>query len=244
MIGLDVVDLLVFLAATFAASLTAGLAGFAFGIIAAGPWLHVLTPIQATTLIVAFGLLIQGWSVWKLRAALQPRRLLPFVLGSALGVPFGVELLRWLTPAHLRVGAGTFLIAYSLYGLLRPKLPDFKSSGSAADAMADFVGGILGGATGLAGIVVTIWSGLRGWSKDEQRAVFQPVGVATFAMIALWLGGAGMVSRGTVMLFLIGLPAVLAGTWLGLKLYGKLDERSFRRVVLVLLLASGATLVL
>ena len=47
---------------------------------------------------------------------------------------------------------------------------------------------MLGGLTGLAGILVVIWCGLRGWAKDVQRAVFQPVGVAVFAMTALWLG--------------------------------------------------------
>ena len=90
---------------------------------------------------------------------------------------------------------------------------------------------------------MTIWCGLRGWKKDEQRAVFQPVGVAIFAMSAIWLGAKGAVSADTVRLFLIGLPVLLAGTWLGLKLYGRLDEAAFRRVVLVLLLVSGATLV-
>lgn len=244
MIDLDSIQLLVFLAATFAASLTTGLVGFAFGIIAAGPWLHLLTPAQTTTLIVAFGLVVQGWSVWKLRAAIRYRRLLPFLLGSAVGVPLGVELLRWLSPGALRIGTGAFLIVYALYGLLRPTLPQFKQSGAVADVVVGGAGGILGGATGLAGIVVTVWSGLRGWPKDEQRAVFQPTGVATFAMIALWLGGAGMVTVDTLMLFAIGLPAVLAGTWAGLKLYGKLDEAGFRKVVLALLLASGATLVI
>jgi len=44
--------------------------------------------------------------------------------------------------------------------------------------------GILGGLTGLAGIVTTVWCGMRGWGKDEQRAVFQPVGVAVIATLA------------------------------------------------------------
>jgi uncharacterized protein len=241
--GLDALSIFVFLASAFAASLITGLAGFAFGIIAAGPWLHVLKPAQATTLIVAFGLLIQSYSVWKLRAAIRIQRLLPFLIGSALGVPLGVELLRWIAPVHLRAGIGIVLMAYSIYGLLRPHLPDLKTAGHAADGAIGFFGGVLGGATGLAGILVTIWSGMRGWPKDEQRAVFQPAGVATFAMIAIWLGGTGMVARDTLMVFVIGLPAVLAGTWAGLKLYGKLDEGSFRKVVLAVLLLSGATLI-
>jgi uncharacterized membrane protein YfcA len=243
MIALDSVQVLVFLLTAFAASLTAGLVGFAFALIAAGPWLHVLTPAQTTTLIVAFGLVVQGWSVWKLRAAIRPWRLLPFVIGGAIGVPLGVELLRWLSPGALRVGTGIFLIVYALYGLLRPTLRQFKHSGAVADATVGVANGILGGATGFAGIVVTVWSGLRGWPKDEQRAVFQPTGVATFVMIALWLGGAGMVAVDTLWLFVLGLPTVLAGTWVGFRLYGRLDEGGFRKVVLALLLVSGATLV-
>jgi uncharacterized membrane protein YfcA len=102
---------------------------------------------------------------------------------------------------------------------------------------------VIGGATGLAGIVTVIWTGMRGWSRDEQRAVFQPTGVASFLMIIAAFGGIGLITFDTVRLFLLGLPALLVGTWLGWMLYGKLDEGAFRKVVLVLLLVSGVTLV-
>jgi uncharacterized membrane protein YfcA len=36
----------------------------------------------------------------------------------------------------------------------------------------------------------------------------------------------------------------LAGTWLGLKLYGRIDEATFRKIVLALLFVSGAVLIL
>src|SRR5205807_1301618 len=96
--------------------------------------------------------------------------------------------------------------------------------------------------SGLAGILVVIWCGLRGWSKDQQRVVFQPVGVAIFAMSGALLGLNGAISADTLRLFLIGLPVLLLGTWLGLRLYGFLDGAVFRRTVLVLLLVSGITL--
>ena len=63
-------------------------------------------------------------------------------------------------------------------------------------------------------------------------------------MCAAWLGVRGALSADISRLFLLGLPALLAGSWLGLKLYGRLDENAFRKVVLVLLLLSGATLVI
>jgi uncharacterized protein len=116
------------------------------------------------------------------------------------------------------------------------------NGGSLADGVVGLLSGVFGGSTGLAGIPVIVWASLRRWSKDEQRAVFQPVVVVVFVMTLIWLGGTGVVTGETLRLFWIGLPAVLIGTWLGLKLYGRLDERGFRLVVLVLLLLSGLTL--
>jgi uncharacterized membrane protein YfcA len=89
---------------------------------------------------------------------------------------------------------------------------------------------------------VTIWCGIRGWPKDVQRAVFQPVAVATFVMSALWIGASGALTMSTAKLFAFGFPVLLAGTWLGLKFFGRLDEAAFRRIVLILLLVSGAAL--
>jgi hypothetical protein len=167
----------------------------------------------------------------------------PFVLGAALGVPVGVLILAWANPAHVRAGVGALLVLYSLYALFRPVIAPVKAGGAAVDAGVGFLNGVIGGVTGLAGILVTIWCGLRGWPKEVQRTVFQPVAVATFAMSALWIGARGAVTADTIELFLIGLPALLAGTWLGLKLFGRLNEAAFRKIVLVLLLASGVMLI-
>jgi hypothetical protein len=96
--------------------------------------------------------------------------------------------------------------------------------------------------TGFAGIAAVVWCNLRGWPPAEQRAVFQPVGIAIFIMIALWLGGTGMIEAETAALFLLGLPALALNTWAGLKSFGRLNDASFRRVVLGLLLLSGVSL--
>ena len=234
-----IINLAIYLTATFAAALLTSVAGFAFGLVAAAVWLHILTPIQTATLIIAFGLVEQG-----LRHALRWRRLWPFLLGAAFGVPLGVAILDWTQPDHVRVTVGAVLVLYSVYSLARPAMQPVKRGGAAADAGVGFLNGVLGGLTGLAGILTTVWCGVRGWPKDEQRAVFQPIGVAIFAMSGLWLGLSSAVSTDTAWFFVFGLPALLAGTWAGLKLYGHLDEAGFRKVVLLLLLVSGTALVL
>jgi uncharacterized membrane protein YfcA len=237
-------NLILFVSATFAASFVAGLAGFAFAIVAAALWLHFLPPAQSTVLIAAFGLIVQGWAVWKLRHAILLVRLAPFLIGAVIGVPLGAGLLGWASPNSLRFGIGVVLVAFSLYSLIRPRLPTVGEPGRLTDGMVGTLNGALGGATGFAGIVLTIWCTLRGWPPPEQRAVFQRVGVVVFLLTTLFFGGTGTIAPGTLSLFLIGLPAVALGTWTGLKLFGRLNEIAFRRVVLVLLLASGVALLL
>jgi uncharacterized membrane protein YfcA len=235
-------DTLIFVIAAFIGALIAGVAGFAFGLIASAVWLHVITPAQSAVLIAGFAIVIQGLTLWRLRHALEFRRILPFVVGGAAGIPLGAALLRWISAAQMRTVIGIGLVLFSIYSLAQPRL--HRTRGSAmGDGIVGVASGFLGGSTGLAGIPVIVWSTVRGWSKDEQRAVFQPVAMAIFFMAMAWFGGAGLVTPEALRLFLLGLPAVLLGTWLGFKLYGRVDETAFRKIVLVLLLLSGVTLV-
>ena len=88
-------DLAVFLVGAFTAAFVTGLAGFAFGMVAAAIWLHALTPTQTTALIVAYAFLVQGYAVWKLRRTLNVGRVIPFIAGSAVGIPAGIVILKW-----------------------------------------------------------------------------------------------------------------------------------------------------
>jgi hypothetical protein len=88
-----------------------------------------------------------------------------------------------------------------------------------------------------------VWCQLRGWPKDVQRTVFQPVNLAAIMVTAVSLSVTGAVTTETVKLYFLGLPVMLAGLWLGFRLYGKLNEAAFRKVILVLLLVAGLTLV-
>ena len=63
-------------------------------------------------------------------------------------------------------------------------------------------------------------------------------------MTGFWLGGTGLIGADTLHLFVIGLPVLLAGRWVGLRLYARLDEAGFRKVVLGLLVISGLGLVI
>ena len=232
----------VFLLTTFLGGLVNGLAGFALGLVVSGIWLHILTPVQTATLIVGYGLLLQCYGIWKLRHALRWHAVLPFIIGGAVGVPLGTALLNYIDADYLRIGIGVLLIAYSSYSLARPHLKPMHA-GFAVETGVGFLNGVLGGLTGLAGPIITMWCQMRGWPKDVQRTIYQPVILVAFAMAAISLTVAGTVTAEIAKLFLYGLPALAVGQWVGFKLYGHLDEATFRKAVLALLLLSGLVLV-
>lgn len=231
-----------FLLAAFFGGFASGIAGFAMGFVVSGIWLHIISPIQTTALIAGYGLCTQGYGVWKLRQTLTWRTIAPFIVGGTVGVPLGAVLLTYLDPSHVRLGVGVLLVVYSMYGLAKPTFKPHKV-GAATDGGIGFLNGVLGGLTGLPGFIITVWCQVRGWSKDEQRAVFQPVILTGMMMIAVSLSVAGAITVDTLKLYALGLPALLAGLWLGFKCYGKLNDAAFRKLVLLLLLCSGLALI-
>lgn len=239
---MDGVTFTLFLIAAFFGGLISGLSGFAMGLVVSGVWLHVISPDQNAALIVLCGLVTQGSGIWRVRHAVNWRRVAPFIIGSALGIPVGTALLTTLDPVKLRVTIGVLLVIYSLYSLIRPALKPVQG-GLPADVGVGVMNGLIGGLTGLGGIAITIWCQLRGEPKDTQRAIFQPVMFATFAMTAVSFAVAGTFTIETFKLYAFALPILVVGIWCGLHLYGKLDDAAFRKVVLLLLLAAGVSLI-
>jgi uncharacterized protein len=226
---------------TFLGGLAAGAAGFAFGIVASAIWLHALSPVHNAFLVVSCGVLLQIATLWPARRSIEPRRVWPFIVGGAVGIPLGVGLLVHSDAGRLKLGLGLFLLAYGVYALVAPRLPYVGGGGRMADALVGLLSGVLGGLGGYSGVLPAIWAQLRGWPKEVARAIYQPFIV--FAHLAtLALVGLVALDRAAVVLLIVALPALVAGGWLGWVIYGRLDERRFRQLLAALLVASGAAL--
>lgn len=237
---LDLSDLAL-IAAAFAAALASGLAGFAFALVANGVFLQILPPTTAVPVVLAGSVVAQLFSVFTLREAVSWPRLWPFLLGGIIGIPIGAWALLAIDPIAFRIVVGLFLVGYSVYALLIHP-PTVRGGGRLADGAIGWVGGVMGGLAALSGAVPTIWCQLRGWPKDVQRGVYQPyiVVMQLSALAALSAGGA--IDRTTIPVIALTLPAIVLGTFAGLRLYARVNDRQFRLIVLLLLLASGVAL--
>ncbi len=227
---------------TLVGAIAAGGAGFAFGLAASSIWLHRIDPLHSAVLINCCGTMLHLTTIWPQRSHIEIKRVWPFVVGGLIGIPLGVRVLLILDAGILKAVLGVFLLAFGSYALLAPKLHTFQAGGRAADAGIGFIGGVLSGVGGYSGVLPTIWTQLRGWSKPKARAVYQP-----YIIVIQSVTVAGIIlatyDRSALMLVLLVLPPLALGTWIGWHLYGRMNDLRFRQALAILLIASGATLV-
>jgi len=219
-----------------------GLAGFGGGPVVLVLWLMVIEPKTAVPLLMVSAVAHQLLTLPLIWKAIDLRRLVPMAIGGVAGVPLGVMLLGTLSPALVRAVAGLFLVVYTLVRLTFVRDLVITVSSRWPDAGAGFIGGVMSGLAGLPGPISTLWCGLRGWPKAEQRAVFQPFNfLMVLVSIAIFLGH-GYVTDEVLRYALWCAPALVAGVALGTPLYLRLSDHQFRAVVLWLMLLMGLIL--
>jgi uncharacterized protein len=177
------------------------------------------------------------------RRGLQLPLLLPFLLGGALGVPIGALLLPHVDPSDLKLVLGAILVVFSPVMLLSQRMPTIRVGGRLGDAAAGFVGGILGCLGGFTGPVPALWGVLRGYTKDEHRAMLQNFNLAALGAASIALIVSGAATADMAPKFAIVAPAMIIPSLLGARLFTGMGTATFRRLVLALLFASGVAMI-
>jgi len=132
----------------------------------------------------------------------------------------------------LHAAIGALLVIFGLGSLMLPVL--CRSSQVERSQMPELVFSMVfsAGSPDFRGLVIDSWCRLRAWPKEIERPVFQYVGLFVFVISAFCLGARGAINDNTFSLFVVSLPAVLIGTWLGKKVRDQVDEAGMRKIVL------------
>jgi uncharacterized membrane protein YfcA len=237
-------SLFALLLAMFLGGFVSGISGFAFSAVAGAILLQVYPPTFAVPLMMACALVAQLQGLISLRKSMEWRRALPMIVGGCVGIPLGLYVLKSIDAHTFRLGFGIFLSIYAAYMLFWPAtIVARKQESPAAAGAIGFAGGLVGGLSAFPGALPTIWCDLRGFPKDIKRGMTQPyIALMQFSGIFLvFLHGDLTAEFATKLLW--SLPAVIAGCVLGLAMFGKVNDVSFRRIVLACLLISGVAMV-
>jgi uncharacterized protein len=219
-----------------------GLTGFGTAITTLGIWVHAMPPAAASSLAIICSVASQAQTLHLIWHHISWRRVAIFVVPGLVGVPLGTLVLPHVEPIVFKLGLGAFLVVYPAYVLARSRPIACAFGGSAADGAIGFGGGFLGGLTGLSGILPVVWTDIRGWSKDERRAVVQSFNMAILSLALLTHAATGLLTRQVAVEAIVALPGTIGGAWFGAFIYRRLADRGYQRVVMLLLIASGVAL--
>jgi uncharacterized membrane protein YfcA len=234
--------------AVFAGAFVSGFAGFAFSAVAGTVLLHVFPAPEAVPLMMVCSIVIQAINLVALRGEIRWTNSAPLILGGLIGVPLAVALLQSADTALLRAGFGAVVACYALAMLCRPAAAAVVAAPTpGAPPLVTLLvgagGGFVGGLTAMPGAVPTLWCDWRRMPKAGQRGLVQPyIAVMQLAALAVLLARRDMPAH-LLRDVAVSVPAMLAGSLLGLVAFRHVGERGFRRALLVLLLVSGGALV-
>ncbi|MDZ7669231.1 MAG: sulfite exporter TauE/SafE family protein [Gammaproteobacteria bacterium] len=240
---MDSLTLILFLLATAVGSYVQSVAGFAMGmiiiaVVVGGGLLDVpvITAVVSLLSLVNIVLALRGHGHHLAR---------PVFFWMALGLLPAVAVGVWLLE-HLDARAqwllelllGAFIVTGSLSMMIRPRLRA-RISPPWACFVAGFSGGLLGGMFSASGPVM-------GWFNYRQPLTVAQIRTTLLASFALTttfrtlvVGYAGGLTREVWLLCLIGLPVVLAGTWLGRGFPPPVAEITLKRLAFGLLVLMG-----
>jgi uncharacterized membrane protein YfcA len=222
------------------ASFTHSLVGFGSALVAM-PMLTKIVGVQvAAPLVALIAPTVEIFLLIRYRYAFNLRVVWRLIAGAVAGIPLGVWALRQVDERIILTILGVVLILYALYALLRFKLPVLEHSSWAYGF--GFIAGLLNGAYNTSGPPVIIYGSCRGWGPAEFKANLQ----GFFTVAGLWVIANHAFNGNLIPLvwrhYLLSTVAVALGLWLGLKLDRRIDQATFRKIVLVLLIILGLTM--
>jgi uncharacterized membrane protein YfcA len=170
------------------------------------------------------------------------RRVLPFV---AVGMAVGLALFRLRAAKVLELGLAVFVVglaALELGKLLfatetRPR-PLARLPGAAVLAL----GGVAHGLFGAGGPMVVYFAGRELTDKGRFRATLSALWLVLNAALLINYASLGLLGRASATTTMTLAPALLLALFAGERLHRRVDERSFRPLIYVLLLVAGSAL--
>lgn len=200
------------------------------GIRVASPLVALMAVTLEVILLIRYRSAINLSAVWRLS------------LAAILAIPIGLFAIRSIPEAIVLSLLGFILVSYSIYALITPKLPELKRPAWAFGF--GFVGGLLSGAYNVAGPAAVIYGNCRGWRPDEFKSNLQAFFIINDLTVLTSHALAGNLTPVVWSNYLLALPAIGLGIFLGLKIDRRIDPATFKKIVLWLLIVMGARLII
>lgn len=218
-----------------------GFGGFGANLVALPILAHVMTIRFAVPMLLILDLASATLMGVKNRPLIdrgELRRLLPTLL---LGMLLGLLVLKLAAEHWLLVALGLFVGGFALYSLFGR--PDPRPVSPRWALPAGLSGGVFSTLFGTGGPVYTLYLARRIGDTARLRATVGALILGSAAVRLMLFAASGFFPQpGMLKLALLLVPCAVVGYLLGSRINARLPQAQVRRLIWVLLLVSGATL--
>ena len=241
--ALDPVEIAALAAAAFAGSVVFGITGFGAALVTVPLATHFVPLPFALALFVLMDLANAfriGFENPRHAVKSEWTRLVPTIL---VGTVAGVTLLVNLPRQAATLSLGIFVFLFALYSLFSRAQSRIVSTHWAY--LAGFAGGITSTLFGAGGPPYAMYLSHRGLAKEQYRATMGFATLTSISLRTIAFLATGILLDPKVWAYAVAIvPAGLVGLWAAGHLFRRISRDTLMRAVALMLLASGASLVL
>ncbi|MDR1778135.1 MAG: sulfite exporter TauE/SafE family protein [Desulfovibrio sp.] len=226
----------------FAGGLLNGATGFGSLLVMVPMLLMVCDMQTAIPLGVTCCVLLQFLGALAFRRGINKRALARLLLGSLPGIWLGVSLLGHARELYMKTTLGVLFFAYALWCLTHKPTSPQKEPRSFWAYFAGFCSGAFGGAFGINGPPVVIYTTRTGWPPDAMRGTLNALLTIEFLLVMAVHFIQGLLVAKVWKMALFCMPLCLLGNRIGIRIARRLRPEQYMRLVLVMILAMGFSL--
>jgi len=215
-------------------------AGFGFGLFALPLLLFMKLQLQEAVIIVVIGSAIQKiLGIGYFRNVINLKEISPLIIACLTGLPIGLYLMLKVSGMHQAsikqvIGFLILIMLFFRWSGLKNRIISIKRVWT---YIAGFISGVLNGFANIGGPPVVLWVLAQKWENKKMRAT-----VISFSLffvpfqITIMIIMFGKSLHSPLLYALMLSPAVLLGSWAGLKFGDKFSRKILERYMEILLL--------
>ena len=230
------------LAIVFAACVVQGGAGFGSALILSPVLVLLISDHKdITSFLVIMGLLLNAMMLLRVGIRIKVRQVLLMTLASLAGILVGTFTLHAADTFWLKIGVGAITIVTGIFLLCNYTVPIKKPN--AAYVGVGFLSGLLNASTGMSGPPVVLFLSNQNLDREKYLSTLALYGLLSNAATIVTFLVTRTLTAAAFQLTLYHLPAIVLGALVGMKLSSKLKGPTFRKAIIVLIIAIGAYLI-
>jgi len=223
-------DFFVLLSIAFGAAVVQGTLGFAFGMVAMALAALVIDVRTASILVSPLAFVNVSTTLWSVRRSIRWKLVLPVVGGTLVGIPFGLAILLGGNLILIRFLVSALLVYVGVTSLIGWKERRDALPGRVA-AVAGLGVGVIGGATNIGGPPLVAYASRQPWDAETFKAtLLTTFFVSSGTKSALLIANGAIDAR--MLACIAGLvPAIIAGSLIGVHLFNRINKERFKRII-------------